>query len=229
MAGFGGGSSYLAVMVLAGLPFQSIRSTALLCNLVVTFFGFWNFARAGYFRFGKIFPFVILSIPMAYWGGRLEIGEKLFSILLGCSLLAVAVRLFLPNEVFHETKEIPTIDAWRLGLPVGGLLGFLSGLAGIGGGIFLSPLLILMRWVNTKEAAAAASFFILVNSFSGLAGQLSHTSLDGNLILPLSAAVFCGGQLGSRWSAHRLPPAAIRRLTAFFVLIVSVKLLWGTL
>src|SRR3990167_9415536 len=140
MVGFGGGSSYLAILVLAGLPYQQIPPLALICNLIVTTGGFWNFYRAGHFRLGKVLPFVVLSIPMAYWGGTFLIGKRFFSLLLGISLMAVAARMVLAGKEFQATKEISPRQAWILGLPIGALLGFLSGFIGIGGGIFLSPL-----------------------------------------------------------------------------------------
>jgi len=171
IVGFGGGSSYLAILVLAGLTYQTIPPIALLCNLIVVTGGFIHFYRAGHFNLNRVLPFVITSIPMAYWGGRMLINEKVFSLLLGFSLLAVAVRLFLPDISNDEARQMSGKQEWLVGLPVGALLGFLAGVLGIGGGIFLSPLLLLMRWVNVKQAAAAASFFILVNSIAGLAGQ----------------------------------------------------------
>ena len=229
MVGFGGGSSYLAVLVLLGLPHQQIPPLALICNLIVTIGGFWNFYRAGHFRLGKVLPFVVLSIPMAYWGGTFLIGKKLFSLLLGVSLMAVAVRMILGGKEFQITREASSKQAWIFGLPVGALLGFLSGLIGIGGGIFLSPLLLLMRWVNAKESAAAASFFIVVNSFAGLIGhwQKGVFQLDG--LLPLGIAVFLGGQIGSRLGAYRLPQVSLQRVLAGLVFYVSARLLMNFL
>lgn len=225
MVGFGGGSSYLAVLVLAGLPHQNIPPMALVCNLIVTTCGLWNFSRGGFFRFNKVLPFIVFSIPLAYIGGRIEIGRELFSILLGLSLLAVAIRMIMSERLFEETKAVHWKKAWALGLPMGAMLGFLSGLLGIGGGIFLSPLLILLRWANAKEAGASASFFILVNSIAGLFGQLHKGDTDFSLLIPLGAAVLAGGLFGSNLGVYRMPNTHFARVTAALVMAASLKLI----
>lgn len=225
MAGLGGGSSYLALLVLAGLPYQEVCSTALFCNVIVASIGFWNFRRAGHFRFRKVLPFSVLSVPMAFFGGSFTLEEKLFRFLLGSSLLIASARIFLSEKSFEIAKEIPTRRMWAIGLSAGGVFGFLSGLVGIGGGIFLSPLLLLMRWANIKEAAASASFFIVVNSLSGLAGQLQKGAAHPEWIFPLGFAVFLGGQIGSRISAYQMPKLRLQQLLAALVLYVAVKLL----
>lgn len=223
--GFGGGSSYLAVLVLAGLPYQNIPPTALVCNLIVTLGGCWHFYKAGYFKWRNILPFVVASVPMAYWGGSIVIGREFFCLLLGISLLVVAVRMFLSSESFENPKDISWRHAWIVGLPLGALLGFLSGLVGIGGGVFLSPLLLLMRWVNIKEAAASASFFIVANSLAGLAGHLQKGTAHFEGILPLGLAVLLGGQIGSRLGAYQMPKSRLQQLLAGLVLYAAVKLL----
>jgi uncharacterized membrane protein YfcA len=225
MVGFGGGSSYLAILVLAGLHYQDVPPTALVCNLIVTGGGCRHFYRAGHFKLKNVLPFIMLSIPMAYVGGRISVDKDLFCVLLGIALLAVAMRMFLPSERFENAKDISWKQAWMIGLPLGALLGFLAGLAGIGGGIFLSPLLLLMRWVNIKEAAASASFFIVVNSLSGLAGQLQKSAAHLEWILPLGLAVFLGGQIGSRMGAYQIPKLRLQQLLAGLVLYAAVKLL----
>lgn len=227
MAGFGGGSSYLAAMVLFGLSFQAVRPVALFCNIIVTLFGFWHFYKAGYFRPDRVLPFVVLSIPMAYLGGGLHLSALHFRLLLGASLFFVAARIALPGNLFESGVAVSKSRAWFVGLPVGAVLGFVSGLVGIGGGIFLSPILLLMRWVNAKEAAACASFFILVNSLAGLGGQLRHGIIDAHLLFPLGISVFLGGQLGANFSAYRLPRRALEKVLAVLVFYVSAKLLWG--
>lgn len=225
MVGFGGGSSYLAILVLAGLHYQNIPPTALVCNLIVTGGGCWHFYRAGHFKLKNVLPFIMLSIPMAYFGGRILIDKDSFCVLLGIALLAVALRMFLPVERFEHAKDISWKQAWVIGLPLGALLGFLAGLVGIGGGIFLSPLLLLMHWVNIKEAAASASFFIVANSLAGLAGQLQKGAAHLEWILPLGLAVFLGGQIGSRMGAYQIPKLRLQQLLAGLVLYVAVKLL----
>lgn len=227
MAGFGGGSSYLAAMVLLGLPFQSIRPIGLFCNVIVTLSGFRHFYTAGYFKPERALPFVALSVPMAYIGGRLVLNDAFFRVLLGVSLFSVALRIALPGDSFRSTISISRARAWFVGLPVGALLGFISGLVGIGGGIFLSPILLLMRWVNAKEAAACASFFILVNSLAGLSAQWSSPAIRPELLILPGLSVFLGGQLGSRLSAYRLPFYALEKVLAVLIFYVSAKLLWG--
>lgn len=225
MVGFGGGSSYVAILVLAGLPYKEIPPTALVCNLIVTTGGCWHFYRAGYFKLKTVLPFIVLSIPMAYLGGRLPIGRNLFCFLLGISLLAVAVKMFLPTKPKEPGKDISWKQAWLIGVPLGAVLGLLAGLVGIGGGIFLSPLLLLMRWGNVKEAAASASFFIFANSLSGLAGQLQKGTAYLEWLFPLGLAVFLGGQIGSRMGAYQIPKMRLQQLLAGLVLYVAVKLL----
>lgn len=222
--GFGGGSSYLAALVLAGFSYLEIPPVALTCNLIVAGTSFYHYARAGHFNFKKVAPFIFLSVPMAYLGGSLLISKKLFSLLLGLSLLIVAFRMFLADEI---RPALPSPKKhWLLGLSAGGAIGFFSGLLGIGGGIFLSPLLLLIRWANSKEAAAAASFLIIVNSAAGLLARVQKIPLNDGALLYLSLAVFIGGQFGSRFGAYHLPRLALQRLLAVFVFCASVKLLW---
>ncbi len=225
MVGFGGGSSYIALLALMGMPYQTIPPIALVCNLIVVVGGCWHFYRAGYLKLKLILPFVLLSIPMAYLGGRIPISNTAFCFVLGFSLLCVAIRMFVPDKWFENPKEISWKAAWFLGVPMGGFLGFLAGLVGIGGGILLSPLLLFLRWGHVKEVAATASFFILVNSASGLLGQMQKGGADFSLLLPLAVAVFLGGQIGSRLGAYQLPKLRLQQLLALLVLYISVRLI----
>ena len=227
MVGFGGGSSYLAIMVLAGLSYQQIPAQALTCNIIVAGGGFWLFYKAGHFRANKVLPFVACSIPMAYLGGRMLINKELFCILLGLSLLAVALRLFMRTPQAESSKDVSQKRAWAVGLPIGALLGLLAGVVGIGGGIFLSPILLLMRWANAKEAAASASFFIVVNSAAGLVGQFQKGATDFSYLIPLALAVLLGGQIGARLGAFHLPKVALQKGLAGLVFYVSVRLILG--
>lgn len=226
MVGFGGGSSYLALLILAGLPYQNVPALALACNLIVTGGAFKNFYKAGHFQIKKILPFVILSIPLSYLGATIPINKKFFSILLGLSLLAVAIRMTISQNSFQGSKTIHSKTAWIIGLPLGGFLGFVSGLLGIGGGIFLSPILLLMKWVNMKEASACASLFIFLNSAAGLAGHLQRSSISVHFLMPLGIAVFIGGQLGSRFSAYQIPHPKLTRIMVTLVLCASLKLIF---
>ncbi|MCC7343823.1 MAG: sulfite exporter TauE/SafE family protein [Deltaproteobacteria bacterium] len=228
-AGFAGGSTYLALLALFALPYEAMPKVALLCNLVVAGGGFWVFLRAGYFSPKKVLPFVLTSIPMAYLGGRIPLGKTLFLWLLALSLLAAGLRMLLSERSFAVRREPSWGRAWALGLPIGAVLGLLSGLVGIGGGIFLSPVLYFLGWSHSREAAAAAAFFILVNSVSGLFGQLAKSGpgLDWGLALPLMATVLLGGQIGSRIGAGKISKLTLQRVTAALILSVSGRLLWG--
>lgn len=225
MVGYGGGSSYLALLALSGLSYQTIPPLALACNLIVTIGGSWHFFRAGHFKLKNVLPFIVSSVPMAYLGGRIFVEKHLFFLLLGISLFAVSVRMFLPDHVFKSEKDISWSKAWKVGVPVGGILGFLAGLVGIGGGIFLSPILLLVRWANVKEAAASASFFIMMNSCSGLLGQLHKGAVDMGFLIPLGLAVFVGGQIGSRLGAYHVPKVRLQQILATLILYVSIKLM----
>jgi uncharacterized membrane protein YfcA len=229
MAGLAGGSTYLALLALFDYPYGSIPKVALLCNLVVSAGGTWHFVKAGHLDFKRIVPFLIGSIPAAYLGGRIPIGRELFTLLLGLSLAAAAARLLILDKVIEATKPPDVKNTWAVGLVSGALLGLISGLVGIGGGIFLAPVLLFLRWAGPRQAAAAASLFILVNSASGLLGQFSKGGLDIPTIhvLPLIAAAFLGGQMGSRLGAGRIPSLSLQRITGFLILTVALRLLGG--
>jgi hypothetical protein len=224
--GFGGGSSYLAVLAIIGLPYQVIPQTALVCNLIVSGGGVWHFRRGGHLDLRAIAPFMVLSVPAAYLGGLIPIGREMFFILLGVSLVAAGARTFMPVAGRTRRRPISTARAWALGLPTGAALGFLAGLVGIGGGIFLAPVLLLSGWTGPKQAAAAASLFIVINSAAGLVGQVSRgLHLDAS-VLPLAAAVLVGGQVGSRIGAYHLPARGVQRLLAALILAVGLRLVW---
>jgi uncharacterized membrane protein YfcA len=227
--GFGGGSSYLAALALIGLSYQAIPQTALICNLVVCAGGVWHFYRAGHFDLKKMLPFVILSVPMAYLGGRVLIDKQLFMILLGGSLLVAGTRMFIADKRFGTLRSITNAQAWWIGMPIGAALGFLAGVVGVGGGIFLAPVLLLSGWANAKQVAATASFFILVNSASGLIGQLTKGVYISEMVIPLAVAVWLGGQVGSRVGAYHLPIVGVRRLLAGLIVVISMRLLWGAI
>lgn len=231
-AGFGGGSSYLAVLALYGIPMVIMRPTALLCNLVVVTGGAWIFWKNGWLNGRNTWPFVASGVPMAFAGGYWPVREKTFLLLLGVSLLLSGALLL--GQSFRTTRPPaataggrPMAQARALPFLLGGSIGWLSGLVGIGGGIFLSPVLNLLRWDTPKHIAAAASVFILVNSLAGLAGQIGGGySVDWVFALPLLAAVLLGGQVGSRWSALRSSQGAVRAATAALTLYAGANLLW---
>ncbi len=232
MVGFGGGSTYNALLVLSGTDYQLLPTVALSCNIIVVAGGAYYFARAGQVRWQRLLPFVCLSVPMAWFGGRLLVPERLFVGLLGLALLITAMSMLLSRSSATDagSDEPVPAAAWLLGLPLGGAIGLLAGIVGIGGGILLAPVLHLMRWGEARAIAAACSVFILVNSVAGLLGQA--TKLGGMQRLEdlqqygwLLPAVLVGGQLGSRIGARRLPGRSIRLLTAVLVAYVSLRLL----
>lgn len=227
IAGFGGGSTYIALLALWGVSHVTLPSIALVCNLIVVSGGCYFAIKQGHLSLKHVLPFVIPSFPLAYLGARIPLSQNIFLTLLGIALLVAALRLFLPIQE-KSPVAISNQKAWGLGLPLGAGLGFLSGLTGIGGGIYLAPIFYLLRWAPAKTIAASASFFILVNSFFGLIGQLtkSHWSIDVSLLWPLAIAVFLGGQIGSRLTFKRFPLHYLKYATASLVLFVSLRILF---
>lgn len=227
--GFGGGSTYSALLALSGLDYRLLPLVSLACNIVVVAGGSIRFARAGLTPWKKALVIVALGAPASFVGGLTPIKEATFLGLLGGSLILTALTMLIP--VRAEAGGMPTRAARFMPLAAAPL-GFFAGLVGIGGGVFLAPLLHLVRWHEARGIAATASLFILVNSLFGLAGQLlkNGPGLFGAALgaaLPLLIAVVIGGQVGSLLAARLLPPQWIRWLTALLVLIVGVRLLLG--
>lgn len=225
--GFGGGSSYLAVLAMYNLPYQEIRLTALVCNIIVVVGGVFIYIKNKQIDWKKILPIAFVSVPMAYLGAVLKISQETFFLILGITLIVAALLLWIKTETKNEGEisENTKGSFIRNGF-LGGGIGFLSGLVGIGGGIFLSPLLNLMKWDTPRKIAATSSVFILVNSISGIVGQLSGLSADMDYfrILSLCFAVFIGGQIGSRMSL-KWNPLVIKRMTAVLVLMAGINVL----
>ncbi len=225
--GFGGGSSYLAILTLYGFEFQEMKFTALICNIIVVTGGTIIFIRNLQMDWKKILPLVAASVPMAFIGALLKLSEDTFFIILGCSLVAASILLWLKNRQLADNEAIEHTPNNLRDCLIGGGIGLLSGMVGIGGGIFLSPILNLMKWDTPKKIAATASFFILVNSLSGIVGQLSsHTDyVNFTRVGILCAAVFIGGQLGSRMGAVKFNHLVVRRVTAVVVFVAGVEVL----
>ncbi|MDX1627139.1 MAG: sulfite exporter TauE/SafE family protein [Fulvivirga sp.] len=223
--GFGGGSSYLAIMYLVGVDLFLLRSTALMCNIIVVSGGTYLFIKAGYLRFKEALTIAALSIPMAFAGGYLPLGENYIFITLGTALLTASILLWLKKPLGDNPEK--KHKSLRKASAVGGGIGFLSGLVGIGGGIFLSPFLHIIRWDRAKYIAALASFFILVNSMAGLAGQWiqNNVHVDLSWSWPLLVAVFLGGQIGSRLAIRQFNHVTVRRITAVVIMIAAMKIL----
>ena len=225
--GFGGGSTYTALLALAGMDYRLLPILSLCCNVVVVTGGVIRFARAGVMPWRRALVVSLVAAPMAFLGGLTPIKEAAFMLALGCSLVFAGLALLLPRsgEGRGEPHRLARFMPY-LGAP----LGYLAGLVGIGGGIFLAPLLHLTRWDKARSIAATASLFILINSLSGLIGQLSRSgapvfaeAISGGLGLLI--AVVLGGQIGSLLALRFLPERVIRWLTAALTIYVGVTLL----
>lgn len=228
--GFGGGSTYTAILIEAGLHWELVPLVSLVCNLVVVSGGVYHFAKSGHLDLRMAAPLVATSVPAAFVGGYIRLDESSFLQILSIALF-VAGLLMLINWQWSAERDFRPRSAIPVSLGLGLLLGGLAGITGIGGGIYLAPVLHLTRFAQAKKVAATCSLFILVNSLAGLAGQLAKLGqvgvelLDSSyLLLPLS--VLLGGQLGSRIGATRLDAALIRRLTGLLILVVAIRLLW---
>ena len=227
--GFGGGSTYAAFLALSGLDYRLLPLVSLACNIVVVAGATVRFARAKVVPWKGALLLTALAAPAALVGGAIPIERELFLTLLGASLILTGVTMLIP--VREDVAGEPTRFAKAMPV-VAAPMGFLAGLVGIGGGIFLAPLLHLTRWANAREIAATASVFILINSLFGLAGQLlkQGPAAFGGAVgasLPLLVAVAIGGQIGSLLALKVLPLRWIRWLTAALVLFVGVRLLLG--
>lgn len=219
--GHAGASGYIAVMTLFNLAPAEIKPTALVLNILVASIGAWQFWRAGHFSWRLFWPFALLSFPLAYIGGYLNLPTHLFKMIVGVVLLFSAIRFLMPHPAEAEAQMPPRPVA----IGVGGFLGLLSGLTGTGGGIFLTPILLLMRWATTKNAAAVSAFFILLNSVSGLLGNITATQSIPSFALPLAGAVVVGGTMGSYLGSNTLEPQTIKRLLALVLVIAGGKLI----
>jgi len=229
--GFGGGSSYLAILALTSLSYTEIRTTALLCNIVVVSNASYRYYKNGYYHFKRVLPLVLSSVPLAFIGATLKISQQFFFVLLALTLLLAAALMLISDKeqprgttLFVKQKRRTLLK----NLCYGGGIGFLSGIVGIGGGIFLAPLLHLTKWDNSRRIAATASFFILVNSIAGLGGQVLNpdfnTSLERTLLLV--SITFIGGYIGTRMAIKTLKPLQIKKTTAVLIAFVALKIFW---
>jgi uncharacterized membrane protein YfcA len=220
--GQGGGSGYLAAMALLGVAPENIRQTALTLNVVVAGIGLVKFARAGFFDRRLCLPFIVASVPAAFVGGVLSLPAEIFKPLVAVILLwAAALLLWRPPPPVADPGKRPPLPA---SLGAGGAIGVLSGLIGIGGGIFLAPLLILKGWANPKTTAALSSAFILANSLAALIGVLSHSTVFPVLLPVWMGVVALGGWIGADVGARRLSPGTLQRLLAGILVLASVKI-----
>ncbi len=219
--GHGGASGYLAVMALAGVAPVAMKPTALTLNLAVSLVGTVLFFRAGHFAWRLFWPFAAVSIPFAWLGGRLDVPAGLFHGLVSAALAFAALRLLLPAPAAADLRR-PSVAAVVL---AGAAIGLLSGLIGVGGGIFLTPLLLLFRWADVKTAAAVSAPFIFVNSAAGLAGNAASLYQLPSAWPWLAAVVVAGGFLGARWGSGLARPLHLRPALAAVLAIAAVKLM----
>jgi uncharacterized membrane protein YfcA len=221
--GHAGASGYLAAMALFGLAPDVMKPTALVLNLVVATVGTIRYARAGHFAWNLFWPFAVLSIPCAFLGGAMKLPVQTYKIVLGLVLLFAAWRLaFQPSaHAPAGQKPIPLPPA----LGMGGALGLLSGMTGVGGGIFLSPLLLLLGWADVRKTAGVSVAFILVNSASGLLGHVASVRNVPREIAWWAPAALVGGLIGSELGSRRLAPMTMRRLLAVVLVVAGVKML----
>jgi hypothetical protein len=224
--GFAGGSTYNALLALAGVDHRIFPTIALVCNMIVATGGTIRFAQAGLVPWRRLWPLLLLSMPAAWIGGMLPVSKQLFLWLLGGSLLLASGLLIMQREREAEGRR------WLLlGSAVAAPIGLLSGIVGIGGGIFLAPVLHLIGWDRAKRVAASASVFILANSVAGLGGQAIKLGGQPALVAtamsfwPLGLAVLVGGQIGSRIGVQLLSPVWLRRVTALLIFYVAVRIL----
>ena len=224
--GFGGGSTYLALLLIWGLPYNVFPIIALSCNIIVVSGNCFNYIRAGNLNVKLLIPYLIGSIPLAFIGGSLSVEKKIFEILLFAVLLIAGCLLLINFKSYDDKKKSYRNIPYFMSIIIGGMLGFISGVVGIGGGIFLSPILFLLKVARPKHIIVAASLFILINSVSGIIGQLTK-----NLILTevqdyfyLLIAVLIGGQIGNYLNLKIFTSKLLALVTASLVLFVAIKL-----
>jgi len=224
--GFGGGSTYLAILLIWGVPYTIFPVIALVCNIIVVSGNSINFIRSKNININLLFPYLIGSIPFAFIGGSITIEKSLFEILLFCVLSVAGIFLLIESKSFNKEKikinQIPRL----ISILIGSVIGFMSGIVGIGGGIFLSPLLFLMKAGYPRHITSSASLFILINSIFGIAGQLTKDQILDQVIIywPLFLSVLVGGQIGSVLNIKFLPNKILALLTSFLVIFVAIRI-----
>jgi uncharacterized protein len=223
--GHAGASGYLAAMALFSLAPDMMKPTALVLNLFVASVGTARYARAGCFAWNIFWPFAVLSIPFAFLGGKLTLPVSTYKIILGAVLLFAAWRLAFKQSA-HAPQELKPI-VLPLALAMGAAIGLLSGLTGVGGGIFLSPLLLLLGWADVRKTAGVSVAFILVNSAAGLLGHLESVKSLPHEIVWWVPAAFIGGLVGAELGSRRLTPLVMRRMLSVVLVIAGLKMLLG--
>ena len=224
--GFGGGSTYLALLLIWEIPYYIFPVIALLCNIIVVSGNSFNYIRAGNYNFKLLYPFLIGSIPFAFFGGTLKIDKDIFEILLFFVLLIAGLLLLSNNKTYRNNEmKIKKIN-FLISFSIGSMLGLISGVVGIGGGIFLSPILFLLQAERPRVIALTASLFILINSISGVLGQFSKENVIDDLVnyWPLFFSVLLGGLIGNYLNLKIFSNRALTIMTSLLVIFVSVRM-----
>jgi uncharacterized membrane protein YfcA len=224
--GFGGGSTYLALLLIWDVPYLIFPIIALFCNVIVVSGSCFNYIRAGNINFKILIPYLISSIPLAFIGGSLSIDKDFFEVLLFIVLVLAGSLLLLRFKSIVKNIEVYNRVPIVISIIIGGSIGFISGVVGIGGGIFLSPILLLIRADSAKNVATAASLFILINSIAGIAGQFTKTYLISEIYIywPLFVLVLLGGQLGNFLNLKIFPVRILTLVTSALVLFVALRM-----
>lgn len=223
--GHGGASGYIALLSLFGIMPAQYKSLILILNIIVASLAFIQFYRAGFFKWGLCRPFIIASIPFAFLGSKIPIHDEYYNLFLGIALIFPIIRLlgFFPSDK-EKNKALPL----KAALIIGAIIGLVSGILSIGGGIFLSPVIILFAWGTAKEAAAVSALFIVVNSVSGLTGSLDKPILMDESSLSWFVAIVTGGIAGSYLGSHRFQNKTVQYVLAAVLAIACVKLIFLT-
>jgi uncharacterized membrane protein YfcA len=224
--GFGGGSTYLALLLIWGIPYYIFPVIALICNIIVVSGNSINYSRAGNFNLKLLAPYLVGSVPFAFIGGSIIIEKELFEVLLFLVLSIAGVSLLIQNKSFEDRKIKYNQPSIYLSFFIGSLLGLISGIVGIGGGIFLSPILFLLKAAPPKQIVTTASFFILINSISGVLGQLTKDSVHDQILnyWLLFLVVFLGGQIGNFINLKIFSNRSLALVTACLVIFVAIRM-----
>ena len=224
--GFGGGSTYLALLLIWGIPYYIFPVIALICNIIVVSGNSINYSRAGNFNLRLLAPYLVGSVPFAFIGGSIIIEKELFEVLLFLVLSIAGVSLLIQNKSFEDRKIKYNQPSIYLSFFIGSLLGLISGIVGIGGGIFLSPILFLLKAAPPKQIVTTASFFILINSISGVLGQLTKDSVHDQILnyWLLFLVVFLGGQIGNFINLKIFSNRSLALVTACLVIFVAIRM-----
>ena len=226
--GLGGGSSYTALMAIFGINYLIIPTASLSLNLIVTSIGMVNFWRNGYGRIDLIAPFLITSIPMAYLAGSLNLPKEIFQLILLFTLILVVVRIYVLRE-FQFSFYLSGTKKWIFMVGLGAILGFVAGSVGIGGGIYLVPLIVMFGLGSEKEAAAAGTIFIWVNSLAGVYARTQAGTFDIDFILPLIGAVIAGALAGSYLGSFKFQAKTIQKIMGTVIVFAIIFLFRGML